>query len=118
MRYDPPVYDKSYKPAVSKEGYQAWEVIENYQGRVVVKVDNGEWQTILNGSVDALSWDPLDGKTLLIALEDGSIYAAAYPDFTPHLVGSLGEGVYQMHLVTLDVKHWTILKLLIELEKR
>ena len=63
---------------------------------MVVKVGDGEWQTILNGSVDALSWDPLDGKTLLIALEDGSIYAASYPDFTPRLMGSLGEGVYQI----------------------
>ena len=33
MRYDPPVYDKSYKPAVSKEGYQAWEVIERVSGK-------------------------------------------------------------------------------------
>ncbi len=94
-RYDPPVYDKSYKPAVSKEGYQAWEVIENQVGRVVVREPNGDWQTILNGSVDELIWDPVDGKTLLIALEDGSIYAASYPDFAPRLMGSLGEGVYQ-----------------------
>jgi hypothetical protein len=95
-QYDPPVYDKSYKPAVSKEGYQAWEVIENQQGRVVVRVPDGDWQTILNGSVDELIWDPIDGKTLLIALDDGSIYAASFPDFSPRLMGSLGEGVYQV----------------------
>ena len=28
-RYDPPVYDSSFEPAISKKGYQAWEVIEN-----------------------------------------------------------------------------------------
>ena len=96
MHYVPPVYDKSYKPAVSKAGYQAWEVIEDYQGRVVVKVDDGEWQTILNGMVDALIWDPLEGETLLIALEDGSIYSATYPEFSPRLLGDLGDGVYQV----------------------
>ena len=94
--YDPPVYDKSYKPAVSKDGFQAWEVIENQQGRVVVRVPGGDWQTILNGSVDQLIWDPVAGKTLLIALDDGSIYAASYPDFSPRLMGSVGEGVYQV----------------------
>jgi hypothetical protein len=95
-RYDPPAYDKSFIPAVSKEGYQAWEVIENQIGRVVVSVLNGDWQTILNGSIDELIWDPVDGKTLLIALEDGSLYAAAYPDFAPSLMGSLGDGVNQV----------------------
>jgi len=33
-RYDPPVYDSSFEPAVSKNGYQAWEVIENRQDRL------------------------------------------------------------------------------------
>jgi hypothetical protein len=94
--YAPPVYEKSYQPAISKEGYQAWEVIENRQGRVVVKVPPGDWQTIMNGSVDQLIWDPIDGKTLLIALDDGSIYSASYPDFSPRLMGSLGDGVYQI----------------------
>jgi hypothetical protein len=62
----------------------------------VVSVLNGDWQTILNGSIDELIWDPVDGKTLLIALEDGSLYAAAYPDFAPSLMGSLGDGVNQV----------------------
>jgi hypothetical protein len=94
-RFDPPVYDKSYQPAISSKGYQAWEVIENQQGRVVVRVPDGDWQIILNGLVDELIWDPVAGKTLLIALDDGSIYAATFPDFTPRLMGSLGAGVYQ-----------------------
>jgi len=96
IRYDPPEYDKSFVPAVSKVGYQAWEVIENRQGRVMVRVPNGDWQTILNGSVDELIWDPVDGKTLLIALDDGSLYAATYPDFAPQLMGNLGGGVNQV----------------------
>jgi hypothetical protein len=95
-RYDPPVYEKSFIPAVSKVGYQAWEVIENQTGHVMVRVPNGDWQTILNGSVDELIWDPVDGRTLLIALDDGSLYAASYPDFAPGLVGNLGDGVNQV----------------------
>ena len=95
-RYDPPVYESSYEPAVSKEGYQAWEVIQNQNGRVVVRVPGGEWQSILNGSVDELIWDPVDGKTLLVALDDGSLYAASYPEFAPRLIGSLGVGVNQV----------------------
>lgn len=94
-RYDPPVYDSSYDPAVSRDGYQAWEVIENQRGRVVVKVPGGEWQTILDGSVKHLIWDPIEGRTLLIALQDGSLYAASYPDFTPRLMGNLGGIVDQ-----------------------
>jgi hypothetical protein len=94
--YEPPVDDKSYNPAVSKRGYQAWEVIENYQGRVEVRIDVGEWQTIFNGPVDELIWDPVEGDTLVIAVQDGSIYAATYPDFTPRLVGDLGAGVMQV----------------------
>jgi hypothetical protein len=94
-RYDPPVYDASYEPAVSKNGYQAWEVIENYQGRVMVKVPGAEWQSILDGFVKQLIWDPGNGETLLIALEDGSLYAASYPDFTPHLMGNLGSNIDQ-----------------------
>ena len=94
-RYDPPVYDSSFNPAVSKDGYQAWEVIENQRGRVVVKVPGGEWQTILDGLVAHLIWDPIEGRTLLIALQDGSLYAASYPDFTPRLMGNLGGIVDQ-----------------------
>jgi hypothetical protein len=94
-RYDPPVYDKSFEPAVSREGYQAWEVIENYQGRVVVRVPGGEWQTILDGLVDQLIWDPAEGKTLLIVLRDGSLYAASFPDFIPRLMANLGDNVNQ-----------------------
>jgi hypothetical protein len=94
-RYDPPVYDKSFNPAFSKNGYQAWEIIENYQGRVVVKEPGGEWQTVLNGFVRQLIWDPIEGRTLLIALDDGSLYAASYPDFTPRLMGNLGGSINQ-----------------------
>jgi hypothetical protein len=95
-RYDPPVYDSSFNEAISKNGYQAWEVIENRKGRVVVRVSNEDWKTILNGSVDELIWDPIDGKTLLIAFADGSLVAASYPDFTPRTIGSLGAGVNQI----------------------
>lgn len=94
-RYDPPVYDKSYQPAISKNGFQAWEVIENQQGRVEVMVPGSDWHAIMNGLVDELIWDPTSGDTLLIALEDGSLYAASYPDFTPRLMGDLGGRVNQ-----------------------
>ncbi len=94
-RYDPPAYDKSFHPAISKNGYQAWEVIENQQGSVVIKVPGDDWRTILNGSVAQLIWDPLAGNTLLIALQDGTLYSAAYPDFDPRLQGNLGGRVDQ-----------------------
>lgn len=93
--YDPPVYESSYNPAVSKQGYQAWEIIQNQQGRVEVLVPGSDWQTILEGDVAQLIWDPLEGKTLLIALRDGSLYAASYPVFTPRLMGDLGDIVNQ-----------------------
>jgi hypothetical protein len=95
IRYVPPVYESSFNPAISKEGYQAWEVIENQRGRVMVKVPESEWQPILNGSVAQLIWDPLEGRTLLISLQDGSLYAASYPDFAPRLMGNLGASVNQ-----------------------
>lgn len=95
IRYDPPVYDASYDPAVSIKGYQAWEVIENREGRVMLKIPGSDWQTVMNGSVRQLIWDPISGETLLIALKDGSLYAASFPDFTPRLMGNLGGIVDQ-----------------------
>jgi len=95
IRYDPPVYEASYNPAVSIFGYEAWEVIENRQGRVVVNLPGSDWRTIFEGSIDQLIWSPADGNVLLIAVEDGSLYAAAYPDFVPRLMGNLGGRVDQ-----------------------
>lgn len=94
-RYDPPVYDASFKPAVSLKGYQAWNVIQNQAGRVVVKVPGVDWRTILEGPIDALIWDPLSGETLLIVLEDGGLYTATYPDFIPRKIGNLGGSFNQ-----------------------
>ena len=45
--YEPAVYDKSYHPAISFSGYQAWEVIENQKGRVVVRTPDSDWKSIL-----------------------------------------------------------------------
>lgn len=95
IRYDPPVYDHSYHPAVSKKGFAAWEVIENQQGRVVVQVPGEGFRPILDGLVTTLIWDPLAGDTLLMAMEDGSLYAAAAPDFVPHKMGNTGSRVDQ-----------------------
>jgi hypothetical protein len=95
MRYNPPVYDKSFQPAISQKGYEAWEVIENQKGRVEVKVPGADWQTILDGSVEELIWDPATGEMLLIVLKDGSLYAASYPDFAPRQIGNV-EGARQV----------------------
>jgi hypothetical protein len=46
--------------------------------------------------VAGLIWDPAQGRTLLIALADGSLYAATYPDFSPSLMGNLGENIDQV----------------------
>jgi hypothetical protein len=93
--YLPPVYDKSYEPAVSSQGYEAWEVIEDRKGRVMVKPPAGEWRKILDGLVDELIWDPLTGDTLIIALSDGNIYRAVAPDFAPVKIGYIDGGVSQ-----------------------
>lgn len=87
--YDPPVYGSSYQAAISQKGYQAWEVIENQQGRLDLRVPGGNWQTILAEQPHLLIWDPASGETLLIVLNDGSFYAAASPDFTPRLLGNI-----------------------------
>ena len=89
-RYDPPVYESSFDPVVSKEGFQAWKVYEYQIARVVVKVPGGEWQTVLEASVRQFIWDPLQGRTLLITT-GGTLYAASYPDFTPRKMGNLGN---------------------------
>ena len=89
-RYDPPVYESSFDPVVSKEGFQAWKVYENQIARVVVKFPGGEWQTVLDASVRQFIWDPLEGRTLLITT-GGPLYAASYPDFTPRKMGNLGN---------------------------
>ncbi len=90
-RYDPPVYDASYHPAISKQGYQAWEVIQNQQGRIVVKTSTEDLKTILNVSANQLIWDPVNGDTLFIASRNGSLYSASHPDFTPRLMGKTGS---------------------------
>lgn len=94
-RYDPPVYDKSFHPAVSQKGYQAWVVIENRQDRVEVKVPEADWKAILEeGTIDQMIWDPVSGETLLIVLREGPVYAASYPDFKPRLMGNM-QGINQ-----------------------
>ena len=95
IRRDPPVRDSSYHPALSKRGFEAWEVIENTQGRVVVRVAGGEWREILQTDVAQLMWDPVSGETLLIAAQDGRLYAASAPDFVPRIVADLGGSVDQ-----------------------
>ena len=95
IRYDPPVYEASYLPAISAQGYQAWYVIQDRKGRVVVNNGDGEWKTVIEGHASQLLWDPLEGKTLIIAMEDGGLYAATFPDFVPIKTGSLDGKVNQ-----------------------
>lgn len=91
----PPVADASYHPALSTQGFEAWEVIENQQGRVVVRSPGEDSRTILETDVATMVWDPAAGSTLLIAAQDGILYAASAPDFEPRLVGDLGSRVSQ-----------------------
>jgi hypothetical protein len=88
-RYDPPLPGFSYQPAVSKSGNPAWEVIENRIHRVKVKFPDGTWHAILEGNVGAMVWDPAAGDTLLIAMEDGTLFAVSAPDFAPREMGFL-----------------------------
>jgi hypothetical protein len=50
---------------------------------------------ILVESVAEMIWDPVTGETLLIATQDGKLYAATAPDFTPRVMGDLGGSVDQ-----------------------
>jgi hypothetical protein len=94
--YPPPLYDQSYHPAISKLGYQAWVVYENYVAQVMLKVPDKAWQKVITGVSGELVWDPAVGNTLLIASEDGLLYAATYSDFTPRQVADFGGGAYQV----------------------
>jgi hypothetical protein len=91
----PPVADASFHPALSTQGFEAWQVIENQQGRVEVRLPGEEFRTILETNVAAMIWDPLEGTTLLIASQDGTLYAASAPEFAPRAVGDLGSRVSQ-----------------------
>ena len=90
-RYDPPAPDSSFDPGVSLQGYQSWKVYENRVAHVMIKIPGRDWQDIFNGMISVIIWDPINGKTLLIAMEDGTLYSATYPDFTLTLMGKLGS---------------------------
>jgi hypothetical protein len=100
QRYDPPLAGFSYQPAISRSGNQAWEVIENRIHRVKVKFPDGAWHAILEGNVGAMVWDSAVGDTLLIALEDGTLFAASAPDFTPREMGSMNAVIRRAAWVT------------------
>ncbi len=95
-RYDPPIKEKSYHPAISTNGFTAWEVIENRQGRVVVSTDSLNWMDIETGLIDGLLWDPVNGNTLIMAVDDGTIYTATFPEFSPMPAGNIPGGIRQM----------------------
>ncbi len=95
-RFEPPVKENSFHPAISTKGYQAWEVIENRQGRVVISTDGHEWMTQQVGLMDSLLWDPVNGDTLFIALNNGTIYTAIYPEFIPKITGNIPGRIRQM----------------------
>ena len=88
--YTPPVYDHSYYPALSVQGYPAWQGIENCLERVMVRQGAGAWLKTTDGIVDNLLWDPIRGDTLLIGMQDGSFYRAQAPGFEVELIGDLG----------------------------
>ncbi|HQP09446.1 MAG TPA: hypothetical protein PLY85_10540 [Anaerolineaceae bacterium] len=95
-RYDPPVNDASFQPAVSMNGFEAWSVIENRVSRVEVKEPGKDWVTVASGfHVDALIWNPTDGKNLLIASEDGTLYGVSYPDFELTTLGEMNGYISQ-----------------------
>ena len=91
--FSPPVYDGSYLPAVSQQGYQAWLTFEDRQPSVRLKTPGDDWQVLIREAPKVLVWDPDSGQTLLMVLEDGRLLAASYPDFTPYFIGNLGSAV-------------------------
>ncbi len=95
MLSTPPLADASYHPTLSDQGFEAWEVIESQQGRVVVRSPGDDFRTILEADVATMIWDPVQGSTLLVAAQNGTLYAASAPDFVPRVVGDLGSRVAQ-----------------------
>jgi hypothetical protein len=89
VRFEPPAPGASYHPAISSKGYEAWEVFENRASRLTIRSSGGEWKTVLEGNIGAMLWDPITGETLLISLENGELFAASAPDFTPRKTGDL-----------------------------
>ena len=94
-RYDIPDTDASFNPALSSQGWVAWEVIENRQGRVELAAPDAEFHTILETNVATMIWDPEDGNTLLVVSGGGTLYALTAPDFVTRIVGELGDGADQ-----------------------
>ena len=92
-RYDPPVDDSSFYGVVSSAGDQAWRVIQNRQPRIDLRSPGGDWRTILEEDVTMHLWAPGDARVLLMAASDGTLYAAAYPDFAPVIQGDLAGRV-------------------------
>ncbi|MCC7360705.1 MAG: hypothetical protein IT317_14585 [Anaerolineales bacterium] len=89
-RFDPPVYDASFYGAVSAAGDQAWLVIQDRKGRLEVRTPGGDWQTVLPTDISRHLWGPGGSRLLLMVTADGELYSAAYPDFSPVDLGSLG----------------------------
>jgi hypothetical protein len=96
--FTPPEGGGAYLPAVSVSGRQAWELLADRAGRVVVRRPDGTWQTVLEepeGNIAALLWDRISGDTLLILLAGGELYAASAPDFTPRQASTLAPAMEQ-----------------------
>ena len=88
-RLDPPNAGSSYRPAVSSAGAQAWEVVEDKRHFLKIREPGGDWQTVMEGDIGAMVWDPLSGDTLLVAFESGELYSVSAPDFTPQPIDIL-----------------------------
>lgn len=89
-RIDTPVPTYSFHPAISKMGYQAWELIQNQKGSVVVKSSGGDLKPIFTGFANQLIWDPITAQTLFIAGDDAALYEASAPDFAAEPIGKIG----------------------------
>lgn len=77
--------------AVSPQGYVAWlEIVGQYGWQVQVGRPQDGMQ-VIDLSLGALIWDPIDGTTL-VGSTDGKVYAASAPDFTVREMGVLGDG--------------------------
>jgi hypothetical protein len=79
-RSESPTLESSFKPAVSMAGYEAWEIIENTQGRVVV------------GPAGRLARDPAGG-CLRAAMGPGHRRDPAHRGGGRHVVRRLGAGL-------------------------
>lgn len=79
--------DNYYEPAVSTTGRVAWKAVDP-SASVIEIARPGEAPVVVDLHPEAMIWDPRGDEILLVAADDGGLYALSAPDFVPRRVGT------------------------------